>query len=175
MPLIPYITPEMAGDDVKQTFEVIEKFFGRVPENMMLAAYSPMLLSSLMKRPVEMALKSDLFTFHFLAGIRYHMACHDGAEYCIGFNGEILRNAGFTDEDLALVREEPLRSPFNDKQRLLMHYCTKMIKDPASFTEEDIEILHGGGLNDQEIFDAAEHAANMLKAARLLSGLKAGK
>lgn len=171
MALIRLVEKDTEDTAVRAMFRQIEKAFGDVSDNFRLAAVSPGLLKELLSRGAYLVLESGINPAVF-AVIRYIVASKEHGNFCMEFNSRLLEKSGFTEEDFAAFRKGMMSSRLSPADNAIVWASLKVVYDPGSFSSSDIDELKGFGFTEKQIFDAAEHAANMLKMTKILKAFK---
>lgn len=156
---------------VSKIFGQLERYFGDVADNFRLAAVSPSALKELQGRAYYLVMESGLNPDIFPA-IRYAVASRENGEFCIKFNAGILRGMGISDDELKTLAGGGDLSKFSEAENELIDAAVKAALHPDCFTSEDVEKLTGYGFSERQIFDAVEHAANLVKMTRILKAFK---
>jgi len=163
---------EEATDDVKEIFTEIESMMGRVPNGLKLWSVSPRALKaqwagikSIMSRPKE---EQKLYTI-----IRYLASDENGCTYCIGLNGSMLINYyGVTQDELIAMQKAPSNAPLDKKNKALLIFAMKAIKDADAVSANDIELLRKLDISDKEMFDIVLAASHMYVVNTLFKTFK---
>ena len=160
--LLNCVKPEEATGKIAEIYGTFPKAVG-VPEPLQLMSATPGLLE-IQVNVIKYFMGHPNLTFPLLASIRYLSAVHFNYDYCIGFNGKILQAAGATDADLEAMKKDPMNAPLEDKEKSMLAFVIKALKDPKSVEKADIDTLRDLGWTDSDIFDALAHGANMSAA-----------
>lgn len=171
MALINLVEKDTQDPQVAAMFRQIEKAFGDVGDNFRLAAVSPSILKEILGRGAYLALESGLPQIVFPV-IRYAVSYRENGKFCIKFNGELLKNAGYTDEDLAVIADKGVSPHLSDGENALILKALKVVYQPEEFSGVDVGELKDFGFSERQILDAAEHAATMLKMTKILKAFK---
>jgi len=163
---------EEASDDVKKIFAEIESTMGRIPNGLKLWSISPRALKaqwagikSIMSRPQD---EQKLY-----AMIRYLASDENGCTYCIGLNGSMLINYyGVTQDELIAMQKAPSNAPLDKKNKALLIFAMKAIKNSDSVSANDIELLSKLGISEEEMFNIALAASHMFVVNTLFKTFK---
>ena len=163
---------EEATDDVKKIFSEIENAMGKVPNGLKLWSISPRALKaqwagikSIMSRPKE---EQKLYTI-----IRYLASDENGCTYCIGLNGGMLINYyGVTQDELIAMQKDPASAPLDEKNKALLLFAMKAIKDADSVNEKDITRLSKLGVSEEEMLNIVLAASHMFVVNTLFKTFK---
>jgi alkylhydroperoxidase family enzyme len=158
--IIKTIAPEEATGKIAEAY-------GHFPEGMplpkslqLLSASEPLL--NLQSGAIGWWMEHKTLTPQFLAAIRYMMAHSCDSDSCVTFNGSMLQGAGLTEADLANIVNNPLDAPFEARENALLAFVAAAMNQPEKATTERVAELVGMGWSEQDIFEAAYHAAGML-------------
>jgi len=171
MTLIKLVEADSAGAEVQALFQKIENIFGEVTDNFRLAGVSPDVLGDLLRRGATLVTECG-FSPDSLAAIRYMVAYKEEGTFCINFNTKLLAKSGYTDEDLAKLRIGGRPERMKVAEHALVIIAAKAVLHPLEFSSGDVEYLKGFGYSEKQIFDAVEHAGNMVKIVRILKAFK---
>lgn len=172
MPLIHTVTPENATGDVAAIYDEINTMFGFVPNAIQLDSINPDRLrhhwEGIKQAVVHPTLSQELFTTIRLLGSEI-----EHCEYCIGLNaGMLMQMHGRSVDDIAAIKADPAAAPLNDKEKALLVFVVKALKDSNGISENDIATLHAAGNDDREIFDAMTHGAQQIAGDIILNAFK---
>jgi len=163
---------EEASDDVKKIFAEIESTMGRIPNGLKLWSISPRALKaqwagikSIMSRPQD---EQKLY-----AMIRYLASDENGCTYCIGLNGSMLINYyGVTQDELIAMQKATSNAPLDKKNKALLIFAMKAIKNSDSVSANDIELLSKLGISEKEMFNIVLAASHMYVVNTLFKTFK---
>ena len=172
MSLLHIPAEEEATEDVKKIFAEIESMIGRVPNGLKLWSVSPRALraqwagmKSILSRPKE---EQKLY-----AMIRYLASEENGCTYCIGLNGGMLINYyGVTQDELIAMQKDPASAPLEEKNKALLLFAMKAIKDADSVSANDIDTLTRLGISEEEMFNIVLAASHMFVVNTLFKTFK---
>ena len=163
---------EEASDDVKKIFAEIESTMGCIPNGLKLWSISPRALKaqwagikSIMSRPQD---EQKLY-----AMIRYLASDENGCTYCIGLNGSMLINYyGVTQDELIAMQKATSNAPLDKKNKALLIFAMKAIKNSDSVSANDIELLSKLGISEKEMFNIVLAASHMYVVNTLFKTFK---
>lgn len=168
--LLDVTLPKDATGTVQEVYSVFPPGI-EPPEPLVMLSASPELMK-VQADVIRHYMTHEKLDFGFTAMLRYHLANYWDYQFCIDFNAGLLKNAGdLSDEQLADIRDNPEKAPLDDMQKALFLFAIKVAKTPEQVGEADIQPLRDLGYSDQDIFDAAFHAANMQGPATLWKAL----
>jgi len=163
---------EEATEDVKKIFTEIESMIGRVPNGLKLWSVSPRALraqwagmKSILSRPKE---EQKLYAI-----IRYLASEENGCTYCIGLNGGMLINYyDVTQDELIAMQKDPASATLDEKNKALLLFAMKAIKDADSVSANDIDVLTKLGISEEEMFNIVLAASHMFVVNTLFKTFK---
>ena len=172
MSLLHIPAEEEATEDVKKIFAEIESMIGRVPNGLKLWSVSPRALraqwagmKSILSRPKA---EQKLYAI-----IRYLASEENGCTYCIGLNGGMLINYyGVTQDELIAMQKDPASAPLDEKNKALLLFAMKAIKDADSISANDIDTLTRLGISEEEMFNIVLAASHMFVVNTLFKTFK---
>jgi len=172
MSLLHIPAEEEATEDVKKIFAEIESMIGRVPNGLKLWSVSPRALraqwagmKSILSRPKA---EQKLYAI-----IRYLASEENGCTYCIGLNGGMLINYyGVTQDELIAMQKDPASAPLEEKNKALLLFAMKAIKDADSVSANDIDTLTRLGISEEEMFNIVLAASHMFVVNTLFKTFK---
>lgn len=172
MPLIHTVTPENATGEVAAVYNEIKAMFGFVPNAIQLDSINPVRLrhhwEGIKQAVTHRTLSQELFTT-----IRLIASEIEHCEYCIGLNaGLLMQMHGRSAEEIAAIRANPASAPLNAKEKALLVFVIKALKDSNATTRQDIDALHAAGNDDREIFDALTHGTQQIAGDIILNAFK---
>ncbi len=175
MALIKTVKPEDATGVVKEAYDFMQQRAGLVPMPMQMMSVSPPMMSTMMSSMQHFMQHPNLDPV-LLTQIRLMTADRCDYPYCVMFNTNILKQAaGFTDEQVAAFMSDPASVASSDKNKAMLGFVQKAMKDPDAVEQADVDALHELGWTDQDIFDATAHASNMVSAGILYRTFKIGE
>jgi alkylhydroperoxidase family enzyme len=171
MAIIKTHTPETAEGEVKEILETVQGMMNMIPGPMELASASPWMIKN-MWGSVQYFSQHPNLGFGLLSAIRYLVARETDFTFCTGFNKNFLQLQGMTEEDIEKMAADPTQAPLEDKDRALLAFVAKAIKNPGDVDQGDMDHLHDLGWADQDILEAMAHGANMVASGILMKTFK---
>jgi len=171
MAIIKTHTPETAEGEVKEILDTVKGMMNTIPGPMELASASPWMIKNVWGS-VQYFSQHPNLGFGLLSAIRYLVARETDFAFCTGFNKNFLQLQGMTEEDIEMMAKDPREAPLDDKDRALLAFVAKAIKDQSAVTQEDMDQLHGLGWTDRDILEAMAHGANMIASGILMKTFK---
>lgn len=172
MSLLNTPTVENATGEVKEIFDEIQEAFGMIPNGITLWSASPNALRGQWDSiKVRMSKDQENQKLHTI--IRYLVSGESDCTYCVGFNGGMLMNYyGVSQDELIAIKENPSDAPLDEKNKALLLFAMKSIKDADSVTKDDIALLKELGITEMEMFDIVHAASHMLVVNTLFKTFK---
>jgi hypothetical protein len=171
MALIQTVEPDKAEGKVKEIYDTMQKNAGIIPAPLQLASASPQMLDTAW-RSIQFFSRHPNLGFAVLSSIRYLVAQEYDYVFCTGFNKNMLKKQGLSDEDIEKMENDPLQAPLDDKDRAIVAFVLKAIKTPNDVEKQDIDRLHDMGWTDSDILEALSHGTNMIGSSILMKTFK---
>ena len=172
MSLLRIPTIDIATGAVKEIFDEIQGAFGMVPNGIQLWSASPQALRTQWESiKVRMSKDQEDQKLHTI--IRYLVSGESECTYCVGFNGGMLmRYYGVTQDELLAMSAKPSSAPLDEKNKALLVFAMKAIKDADAVSKEDINLLKKIGITEMEMFDIVHATSHMLVVNTLFKTFK---
>jgi len=172
MSLIKLPTVDNATGEVKEIFDEIQAAFGMVPNGIRLWSASPKALRGQWDNiKVRMSKDQEDQKLHTI--IRYLVSGESECTYCAGFNGAMLMNHyGVSQDELTSMGKAPSSAPLDKKNKALLVFAMKAIKDADAVSKEDIDLLKQLDITEEEMFDIVHAASHMLVVNTLFKTFK---
>ena len=162
MSLLKLPTQENATGEVKEIFLEVEALFSMVPNGLRLWSANPKALR-LQWNHIKEVMSKDEDTQKLHALIRYLVSNKNGCEYCIGLNkGMLINFYAMKEEQINEIESDLNRAPLNEKNKALLSFAMKSVRNPESVNSEDLAQLKLLNISEIEMFDIAHAAAHML-------------
>lgn len=161
MARITTVKPEDAQGTVKEGYEMFMKNIGIIPKPMEMMSASPALFATQLQRIRYFSNHPNL-SFALLAHIRYLAAHNLNYSFCLDFNGLVLKKLGLETDDIRKMEKDPSQSMLEDKEKAMLVFVVKSIKDPSSITDSDITRLRDLGWTDSDMIDALSQGVSMI-------------
>ena len=171
MSLIQTVDPDKAEGQVKEVYDFMQKNAGIIPAPLQLASASPKMLDSVWQS-IQYYSQHPSLGFGLLSSIRYLVAQQYDYAFCTGFNKNMLKMQGLSDEDIEQMEKDPLQAPLDDKDRAMVAFVMKAVKTPDAVEKQDLDELHEQGWTDSDILDALAHGTNMIASSILMKTFK---
>jgi len=158
MAIIKTIKPEDATGKVKEIYSMFNQRMGMVPSGIQLFSASPEILEAQAGfMAVSMAQKK--FSPALLAFIRILVSVEHKCQYCIDVNVGMLMNSGMSKEAIDASIADPNKTPLDEKEKAILLFVLKSVKEPLSIDSSQIEKLRTLGWDDKDIFEAVYFGA----------------
>jgi len=172
MSILDIPTVENATGEIKEIFDEIQSAFGMVPNGIRLWSASPDALRGQWDH-IKHRMSKDQENQKLHTIIRYLVSGESECAYCTGFNGAMLINHyGVTQDELIAMKDKPYTAPLNEKNKALLVFAMKAIKDANGITASDIDIIKQLGITEMEMFDIVHAASHMLVVNTLFKTFK---
>jgi alkylhydroperoxidase family enzyme len=144
MSLIKTMEPDTTEGKIGEIFEMFRRRSGLIPGPLQMLSASPGLFEVYSGTfgywVTHPSLGRDL-----LNCIRHGVAVQHCISDCVVFNEAILRTSGMDESELAALREDPDTAPLEDRERSLLRFVLRSVKEPGSATQADMDGLHAQG------------------------------
>lgn len=107
-----------------------------------------------------------------LAFIRLLVSEQEQCKYCVGMNSGILLQYGVLPDMLAEIKQNPANAPLDDKEKALLLFVLKVVKDSNSIDKKDMDALLALGWTDAEIMDATYHGTTQVGVDKIFNAFK---
>ena len=172
MSLLNLPTVENATGEIKEIFDEIQAAFGMVPNGVRQWSASPKALRSQWDN-IKVRLSKDKENQKLHTIIRYLVSDESNCTYCTGFNAGMLINMfGISQDELVALQNDCSQAPLDKKNKALLVFAMKSIKDADSVNADDILTLNKLGISEQEMFDIVHAASHMLTVNTLFKTFK---
>ena len=167
MALIKTVEPDKAEGKVKEIYDFMQKNAGIIPAPLQLSSASPRMLD-MVWQSIQYYSRHPNLGFGLLSTIRYLVAQQYDYAFCTGFNKNLLKMQGLSDEDIEKMEKDPLNAPLDDKDRAMVAFVMKAIKTPDAVEKQDVDRLQELGWTDSDMLDALAHGTNMIGSCILM-------
>jgi len=172
MSLLKTIELDQAEGTVAETYQEVEKVLGFVPNALKMYSTNPVMLG-LRWEGIGYYLRHPTLSGSLFACIRLLVSVGQRCDYCINLNtGMLVNQLGVKPEQIEEMRENPEHAPLNDKEKALLLFVVRAVRDSNGVAPSEIESLRGLGCTDLEIFDALSHGAQQVAGDILLNAFK---
>lgn len=171
MALLKIVSKENAEGEVKTIYDGFMKKVGMIPKPFELLSVSPELMK-IQAGSMAYYMGHSTLGFPLLAHIRYMVAVMNNYAYCTDLNKNFLKMQGLEDADVDQLTRDPSQTMLEDKDKAMLLFVLKAIKDPESVEEKNITALHDQGWEDRDIFDALTHGVSMVGHSVLMKAFK---
>ena len=172
MGLLNIPTIENATKEVKEIFNEIQDALGMLPNGVKSWAANPDLLRRQWEDIKEVLSRSpEEQKMH--AMLRYLTSDENNCTYCVGFNGGMLMNYfDVSQEQLEALQDDPSSAPLDEKNKAMLVFAMKSVKDADSVSANDIQNLKNLNISEAEIFEVVHAASHMTVVNTLFKTFK---
>jgi alkylhydroperoxidase family enzyme len=175
MPIINTIEPQNAVGELAKLYEQIMAMRGNIGSNAKLLSSSPEILRQQMEF-IGYYIKHQTLSMALLASIRIFVSSSADCKFCVDFNTAMLINMmGWSAEQVAAMRENIDEAPFKEKEKIMLKFVVKGVKEPHKISADDMQTLRNLGWSDGDILDGLNHGARMLAIDILFNAFKIEK
>lgn len=171
MAILKLVEKEEATGKVAEIYERMTAAMGFVPNAFKLYSPSEYLLETVSGN-MGYYMRHKTLGGKLLAFIRLLVSEQEKCVYCVTVNSRILLQYGVLPDALAGIKADPSTAPLEEKEKALLLFVLKMVKDSNSIVAEDLEKLRALGWSDGEILDGAYHGANQVASDMILNAFK---
>lgn len=171
MAIIETVKPEEATGMLAEIYKRFEETMGMVPNAFMIRSASPEQVAHQAKI-LSYYWHHETLSHNLLAFIRMLVSVEHHCEYCINLNTGILMQNGIKPEELKAAKEDYEKIPLPEKEKELIKFVLKVVKDSRSTTAADVEHLRSLGWTDKDILDAANHGTSQVASDMLFNAFQ---
>jgi uncharacterized peroxidase-related enzyme len=172
MSLIETVPVESATGDVAAIYQHMQSALGMVPNAFRIRSTSPQQLK-MMVESVGYYMQHERLSPALLACVRMLVSVATNCVYCIDFNAAMLINRlGWTPEQVAATKADPSAANLPDKDKAMLLFVLKAVRDSLSTTAADVDALRKLGWSDGDIVDGLSHGASMVAGDIVLNALQ---
>jgi uncharacterized peroxidase-related enzyme len=158
------VTTSDATGDLAEIYQEITAAFGGVPAIMQAWSVVPFHLRQQWEF-IKHSMHNENLSRALQACIRMTVSQATACAYCIDMNAGMLINMfGWTPEQVAATQADPANANLDEREKAVLLFVLKAVKDSTSTTQADIDALRAVGYSDQDIFDGLALAARMVAA-----------
>lgn len=171
MAIIKTIEPNEATGKVAEIYKQFESLMGFVPNAFKVTALNPALLANATQF-LQVYFQHQTLSPKLLALIRLLVSIEEKCEYCITVNSGMLMQNGMKPEEIEAVKTDPTQAPLEEKEKELLLFVLKAVRESHSTSQDDIEKLRKLGWSDKEIYEATFHGASQVASDTILNAFK---
>lgn len=171
MPIIKTVDPAEATGKVAAIYNTFTEKFGFVPNAFKLTSSSEFLIG-MQAASIGYFMTQTALSFPFQAFVRMLVSMNHNCAYCVDMNTGMLLRSGFTIEQINAAKENPENVPFPEKEKALILFILKVIKDSNSTSEADMIALRELGWQDSEILEATYSGAMQVASDMIFNAFK---
>jgi uncharacterized peroxidase-related enzyme len=172
MSLIETVPVESATGDVAAIYQQMQSALGMVPNAFRIRSASPQQLK-MMFESVGYYMQHPRLSPALLACVRMLVSVDTNCVYCIDFNaGMLINRLGWTPEQVAATKADPSAASLPDKDKAMLLFVLKAVRDSLSITAADLDALRKLGWSDADIVDGLSHGASMVAGDIVLNAFQ---
>lgn len=171
MAIINTVKPEDATGLLAEVYKRFKENMGMVPNAFIIRSSSPELVA-IQAKSLSYYFNHETLSRPLTAFIRMLVSETERCEYCINLNTGMLLQAGFTEDQLLAAKEDYEKIPLDEKDKELVKFVLKVVKDSHSTTAEDMDKLRGLGWSDRDILDAVNHGTSQVSSDMIFNAFK---
>ncbi|HNX43768.1 MAG TPA: hypothetical protein PLJ84_03095 [Bacteroidales bacterium] len=171
MALIKLVEKEEATGRVAEIFETMTNTMGFIPNAFKVFSPSSHVLDTQFGNLVYF-MRHKTLGGKLLAFIRFLVSEEEVCAYCVGMNSGILFQYGVLPDQLAEIRKDPSTAPLEEKEKALLLFVLKVVRDSNSIGQQDVDALKHLGWNDADILDATYHGATQVGVDKIFNAFK---
>jgi len=171
MAIIKTVKPEEATGMLAEVYKNFQEKMGMVPNAFIIRSSSPDQVVH-QARSLSYYWNHDTLSHKLLAFIRVLVSETQQCEYCINLNTGMLIQSGVSMEDIRKSKENPNNIPLEEKDKALIKFVLKVVKDSKSTTADDMEKLRQLGWTDRDILDAVNHGTTQVSSDMIFNAFK---
>jgi hypothetical protein len=158
MALLMMVPPAQAEGKLADLYAMTEQFFGAVPNNVRLLGVSPSVLENQLHF-AQYFMSHPNLSMQFLTTLRMLVAKRTSSPYCEGLNKGLLMRQGVSAEEIDSITADPSEAPMSEKEKALLQFVLKALREPQSATADDVKNLESLGWTQSDLLDAVAHGA----------------
>ena len=172
MSLLTLATQENATGKVKKIFIEIQEMLGMLPNGISLWSINPDALKEQWES-IKLVLSKDIDVQKLHAIIRYLVSDENQCTYCTGFNKSMLLNHyELSHEQIASLHVDLDRAPLNNKNKALLKFAMKSVKNADSISKKDVDELKELEIPEVCMFNIVKAASHMYVVNTLFKTFK---
>lgn len=156
------ISTTEASGDVAAVYREMTAVFGGVPGIMQVHSAVPFHLRQKWEF-IKHSLQNPNLSGALQATVRMTVSQGTNCAYCIDMNGGMLINRfGWTPDQVAETQADPINANLDEREKALLLFILKAVKDSNSTTQADVDALRALGYNDEDIYEGLALGAWMV-------------
>jgi uncharacterized peroxidase-related enzyme len=171
MAIIKIIEEQNATGKVAEIYKKMLDSMGFIPNAFKIFSSSEHVLESQFNN-LNYFFRHTNLSGKLLAFIRLMVSENEKCEYCVGINSGILFQYGIPPEMLKEIIKDPETIPLDDKEKAMLFFVLKIVKNSNSIQQNDMDMLHQLGWEDKEILEATYHGTSQVAADMMFNAFK---
>lgn len=168
MAIIKTVKPEEATGKLAEIYKRFEETMGMVPNAFRIRSASPDQVEH-QARVLSYYWHHETLSHNLLAFIRMLVSVAHHCDYCINLNTGILIQNGIKPGDVEAAKKDQEKIPLAEKEKELIQFVLKVVKDSKSTRAEDMDRLRSLGWDDRDIVDAVNHGTSQVATDMLFN------
>jgi len=167
------IAPEDATGVVAQNYATVKDMVGFVPPLCEFLSINPNSQKATLDY-AKMVHPHPTLTGKLISMISLLISNDSNCEYCVDFNESMLINSfNISQDEIKAIKDDASNvTSLDDKEKALLFFVLKSVKDPHSTTQDDITSLKNLKATELEIYDALNHGAHIVATDIILDAFK---
>jgi hypothetical protein len=168
---INHVTRENATGTVKEIYDQFPEALG-LPGPVLIKTIVPE-LAGLTAQALGFINKSNIISIPVSAAIRFILSVQIHSDYCKTFNGKILAQTGFTEEDLQELAKNTGDCPkFSPKENALIKFAVEAVRNPQAIDESRFNEVKSLGWSDEQMLVAVVNGADLVSGVTVFQAFQ---
>jgi len=167
------VSPENATGVVAKNYERVKEMAGFIPPLCEFLSINPNAQTANLDYAKTVFPHSTL-TGKLLSMIGLLISNDSSCDYCVDFNEAILvNNFKISQDEIQAIKDNASSvTSLDDKEKALLLFVLKSVKDPNSITQNDITSLKNLNATELEIYDVINHGVHIVAADIMIDTFK---
>lgn len=171
MAIINTVKPGEATGVLAEVYKKFQETMGMVPNAFIIRSASPEQVVN-QARFLSYYWNHETLSHKMLAFMRLLVSEVHYCEYCINLNTAMLLDIGVSMEEIEASKTDADNLPLEQKEKALLKFVLKVVKDSQSTTAEDIDQLKSLGWTDKDIVDGVNHGVSQVASDMIFNAFK---
>ena len=171
MALLNLVEQENATGKVAEIYQNMMDTMGFIPNAFKIYSPSEHILGQQVNN-LNYYFRHSKLSGQLLAFVRLLVSEKEKCEYCVTTNTRILFQYGILPEMVNEIIADPTKVPLDEKEKALLFFVLKVVRNSTSTTQEDIDSLRNLGWTDNEIMEATYHGTSQVSADMIFNAFK---
>ena len=167
------VSLENATGVVAENYERVKEMAGFVPPLCEFLSINPNVQTANLDY-AKTVFPHPTLTGKLLSMIGLLISNDSSCDYCVDFNEAILvNNFEISQDEIKAIKEDASNvTSLDDKEKALLFFVLKSVKDPNSITQNDIISLKNLNATELEIYDVINHGVHIVAADIMIDTFK---